>query len=65
MVKGGDLFREIKQLAVLKVNTAVHMMAHHQLGKKISDAQADAIVAWLKTLTGTIDQDYIKPPTLP
>lgn len=47
------------------LNKAVHMMAHHQLGKKISDAQADAIVEWLNTLTGTIDADYVKAPALP
>ena len=47
------------------LNKSVHMMAHHQLGKRLDDGQADAIVAWLKTLTGDLPSDYIEPPVLP
>lgn len=44
---------------------AVRMMAEHQLGKKLDDAQVASIVAWLKSLTGTIPEAYIKKPALP
>jgi cytochrome c peroxidase len=43
----------------------VKLMAHHQVGKEISDAQAVAIVAWLGALTGDLPTAYIQKPTLP
>jgi len=51
-----------------KVDTlheAVVQMADYQLGKKISDRRVEAIVTWLKSLTGDIPLDYVKPPDLP
>ena len=44
---------------------AVKKMAKHQLAKDLDETQLAAIVAFLKTLTGEIPQDYIKPPVLP
>lgn len=44
---------------------AVRMMAEHQLGKTLSDAQATSIVTWLGALTGQIPTDYVKQPELP
>jgi len=44
---------------------AVRMMARHQLGLELPEPQVDAIVAWLKSLTGDPPRDYVKPPTLP
>jgi len=44
---------------------AVRNMAEYQLGKKLTDADVNSIVAWLKTLTGEIPADYVKPPRLP
>ena len=41
---------------------AVRRMALHQLGKKISDAVTNDIVAWLGALTGRIPKDYIRKP---
>lgn len=40
--------------SVASLDQAVEMMAWHQLGQKISEADRQDIVAWLKTLTGEI-----------
>jgi cytochrome c peroxidase len=50
---------------VVTLEEAVRRMARYQLGRKLSDAEIAAVVTWLKSLTGTIPQDYIKPPELP
>jgi cytochrome c peroxidase len=47
------------------LDEVVRMMARHQIGKEISDAQIAAIVAWLGSLTGGIPTAYIKKPDLP
>ena len=44
---------------------AVTQMAMYQTGKPLSLEGRDAIVAWLKCLTGDIDVNYVKPPELP
>jgi cytochrome c peroxidase len=44
---------------------AVSQMAEYQLGKQLTPEQVNAIVAWMKSLTGEIPADYIKPPELP
>jgi len=44
---------------------AVSRMAEYQLGKNLTDVQLKSIVTWLKTLTGDIPAEYIKPPVLP
>jgi cytochrome c peroxidase len=44
---------------------AVLQMANYQLGNKLSEPRAEAIVTWLKSLTGEPPADYIKPPELP
>ncbi|HEY8087689.1 MAG TPA: cytochrome c peroxidase, partial [Polyangiaceae bacterium] len=43
----------------------VRMMARHQIGKELSDAQIAAIVTWLGALTGDLPRDYIQKPDLP
>ena len=48
-----------------RLEAAVQAMAYHQLGKELSDADARDIVAFLKSLTGEIPQEYIKKPELP
>ena len=51
-----------------KVDTiegAVAEMAELQLGKKLSEAEVNSIVAWLKTLTGSLPAEYIQKPALP
>jgi cytochrome c peroxidase len=44
---------------------AVSRMAEYQLGKTLKTTQVQSIVTWLKTLTGDIPVEYIKPPALP
>ncbi len=51
--------------SVKDLPTAVQKMASHQLGRSLSSAQVDSIVTFLKALTGTIPEDYIKKPELP
>jgi cytochrome c peroxidase len=47
------------------IEEAVRLMANHQLGKVLSDADVGQIVAFLGSLTGAVDPEYIKPPELP
>jgi cytochrome c peroxidase len=47
------------------LDTAVRMMAHHQLGVDLSEEEARSIAAWLGSLTGDLPRDYIRPPNLP
>jgi cytochrome c peroxidase len=41
------------------------LMAHHQLGRELPDEDVKAIVAFLGSLTGAIDAEYIAMPELP
>jgi len=47
------------------LNQAVRLMAHHQLARELSDRQIEAIVAYLKTMTGVLPVDYIAYPSRP
>jgi cytochrome c peroxidase len=47
------------------LNTAVRMMARHQLGVELDDDEARELEAWLGSLTGDISRDYSAPPALP
>lgn len=51
--------------SVKEVSDVVKLMARHQLGKEMPAADVDAVVAFLKALTGEIPADYIKKPQLP
>ncbi len=51
--------------SVQRLEDAVRLMARHQLGRDLTDAQVTSIVAWLKTLTGRIPESYIQEPVLP
>jgi cytochrome c peroxidase len=44
---------------------AVKEMGEYQLGKHVKDDEVASIVTFLKTLTGEIPAEYIKPPQLP
>ena len=44
---------------------AVKTMASHQLNKDLSDDDAKSIALWLKTLSGTLDPNLQRPPSLP
>jgi cytochrome c peroxidase len=45
--------------SVSSLEEAVKLMAHHQLGKELTDADAQSIIAFLKTLTGEVPKDFI------
>lgn len=47
------------------LDTAVRMMARHQLGVDLSEEEAVSVAAWLGSLTGEIPRDYIAMPRLP
>jgi cytochrome c peroxidase len=51
--------------SIATLNDAVQMMARHQLGVSLTEDEADAIVTWLGSLTGTIPADYVRAPHLP
>ena len=40
-------------------------MARHQLGRELREAEVRSMIAWLKSLTGTIPAEYVAPPALP
>jgi cytochrome c peroxidase len=44
---------------------AVKQMAEYQLGTQLKDDEIASMVTFLKTLTGEIPAEYIKPPELP
>jgi cytochrome c peroxidase len=44
---------------------AVSRMAEYQLGKSLNDGQVKSILTWMKSLTGEVPAEYIKPPALP
>ena len=58
----GPYFHDGK-IATLK--EAIAKMADYQVGKTLNDAEIQSIETWMKSLTGEIPADYIKPPKLP
>jgi cytochrome c peroxidase len=44
------------------LETAIRMMGRHQLGIELRDQDVDAIAAWMRAMTGSIDKAYIAPP---
>lgn len=50
---------------VESLDEAVRLMAEYQTGKKLKPADVDSIVTWLKTLTGDVPAEYIRPLPLP
>ncbi len=51
--------------SVERLDDAIRMMAHYQLGKELSDEQVASIRGWLKTLTGEVNRPYVDEPVLP
>ena len=47
------------------LDQATAEMADYQLGRQLSDTELKSIATWMKSLTGEIPADYIKPPELP
>jgi cytochrome c peroxidase len=60
--KTGPYFHDGKEASLDK---AVRDKAEYQLGKKLTDAEVQQIITFLKVLTGKIDPEYIKKPDLP
>jgi cytochrome c peroxidase len=50
---------------VATLEEAVKAMAEYQLGKPLKEDEITSILSFLKTLTGEIPAEYIKPPELP
>jgi cytochrome c peroxidase len=51
--------------SVPKLDEAVRLMAWHQLGKKLPEADRQSIIAFLGSLTGRVDEAYVARPELP
>ncbi len=51
--------------SIEKLEDAVRLMAWHQLGRELSDADAEAIVTFLGSLTGQVDPGLIARPEMP
>jgi cytochrome c peroxidase len=51
--------------SVATLEEAVKLMARHQLGKELSDADVGSIVTFLKSLTGTIPTEYVAEYKVP
>lgn len=49
----------------MTLEQAVKLMAEYQTGRPLSNSDAGAIVVWLKSLTGPLPAEYIRPPKLP
>jgi cytochrome c peroxidase len=60
--KTGPYFHNGK---VVSLEQAVTEMAQYQLGKAPAEAEVKSVIAFLKTLTGGIPEEYIKAPVLP
>lgn len=50
---------------VKTLEEAIAKMGDYEVGKKLTPADVTAISTWLKTLTGNVPADFIKPPKLP
>ncbi len=51
--------------SVAELDQAVETMARHQLARDLSAEETEKIVAWLQTLTGEIDEEFVAQPELP
>ena len=48
-----------------ELDQAVRDMGEYQLGRPLTAEEANQIIDFLKVLTGTVDQEYTRPPVLP
>jgi cytochrome c peroxidase len=46
------------------LETAIRLMAHHQLGIDLPDEDIAAIALWMRSMTGEIDPAYIQAPAV-
>jgi cytochrome c peroxidase len=50
---------------VASLDSAIRLMARHQLGVELDAARVESIRTWLTTLTGVLPATYIAEPQLP
>lgn len=62
IAKTGPWFHDGK---VTSLDEAIRLMARHQLGRQLGDAEVASIRAFLESLTGTIDPAFVAKPALP
>ncbi|MGQ9635469.1 MAG: cytochrome-c peroxidase [Bryobacteraceae bacterium] len=60
--KTGPYFHDGK---VGTLQEAVVRMGEYQVGRQLTQQEIQSIVTWLKSLTGDIPAEYIRPPQLP
>ena len=51
--------------SVAKLDEAVRMMGHHQLGVTLTAEQVDQVLVFLNALTGDLPVEYIRQPEMP
>lgn len=51
--------------SVQELEEAIRLMGHHQLGKSLGEGEVELLSAFLRSLTGTVDMEYVKAPELP
>ena len=51
--------------SITTLDEAVRLMAWHQLGRELEAAEVRDVVAFLGSLTGTVDAQYVAAPELP
>ena len=51
--------------SVTSLEEAVRLMGWHQLGRELAGAEVADLVAFLGSLTGEVDRDYVAEPELP
>lgn len=51
--------------SIATLDETVRLMARHQLGKALSDAEVTDMLAFLTSLTGSVDPSLLAPPSLP
>jgi cytochrome c peroxidase len=51
--------------SISNLEAAIRLMGHHQLGVELSNADVNAIAAWMRALSGDVDPAYIAVPDLP
>lgn len=51
--------------SIATLDEAVRLMARHQLGRELDPEQVESILVFLRSLSGTIDPEYVAQPELP
>ena len=51
--------------SIKSLDEAIKLMAKHQLGKDLKDADVKKIGAFLGALEGKVDAEYVKAPEMP